>query len=355
MIDPKRVELTGYNGIPHLVSEVVTDIEKVVSVLQWATVEMDRRYKELEKVGARNIESYNAERQAAGRRIMPYIVIIIDELADIMMMSPDEVERSLVRIAQMARATGIHLVIATQRPSVNVVTGLIKANFPSRIAFAVTSQIDSRVILDTPGAERLLGQGDMLFMRPDSAKLARLQGAFVSETEISLLIRFWRGLSSAVQQAQAEAASDRMTETPAFASDPPRPAATPPSSSSPPSPPPPSSFSPPASPLPSPSEQRPSWDDMFNQAAVDTKRDALFDDAVAVVQEAGRASTSLLQRRLRIGYTRAARLIDMLEEEGIVGPDLGGSRGREVLLDKSEIVEEASPPPSQSYEDNPPF
>ncbi len=228
MIDPKRVELTGYNGIPHLVSEVVTDIEKVVSVLQWATVEMDRRYKELEKVGARNIESYNAERKATGKRTLPYIVIFIDELADIMMMSPDEVERSLVRIAQMARATGIHLVIATQRPSVNVVTGLIKANFPSRIAFAVTSQIDSRVILDTPGAERLLGQGDMLFMRPDSAKLARLQGAFVSETEISRLIRYWRGLSSAVQQAQAEAASGRMNETPAFASDPPPPPPPPP-------------------------------------------------------------------------------------------------------------------------------
>ncbi|RME42660.1 MAG: DNA translocase FtsK, partial [Chloroflexi bacterium] len=170
MVDPKRVELTGYNGIPHLIDSVVTDIEKVVGVLHWATTEMDRRYKELERAGARNIDVYNARRSAEGKSIMPYIVIIIDELADIMMMAPDDVERSLVRIAQMARATGIHLVIATQRPSVNVVTGLIKANFPSRIAFAVTSQVDSRVILDTPGAERLLGRGDMLFMRPDSAK-----------------------------------------------------------------------------------------------------------------------------------------------------------------------------------------
>ena len=224
MVDPKRVELTGYNGIPHLVSDVVTDIDKVVSVLQWATIEMDRRYKEYEQVGARNIESYNAQRQVEGRRIMPYIVIVIDELADIMMMSPDEVERSLVRIAQMARAVGIHLIIATQRPSVNVVTGLIKANFPSRIAFAVTSQIDSRVILDTPGAERLLGQGDMLFMRPDSAKLARLQGAYVSETEIPRLIRYWRGLGSAMQQAQAAPANlMNLSETPTFVTEAPAP------------------------------------------------------------------------------------------------------------------------------------
>lgn len=331
MVDPKRVELTGYNGIPHLVSDVVTDIDKVVSVLQWATIEMDRRYKEYERVGARNIESYNAQRRADGRRIMPYIVIVIDELADIMMMSPDEVERSLVRIAQMARAVGIHLIIATQRPSVNVVTGLIKANFPSRIAFAVTSQIDSRVILDTPGAERLLGQGDMLFMRPDSAKLARLQGAFVSEAEIPRLIRYWRGLGNAMLQAQAApAASVEPDETPTFVTE---------------APPPP----------PQPSAQRPSWDDMLEQSTVNDNRDTLFDDAVAVVQEAGRASTSLLQRRLRIGYTRAARLIDLLEEEGIVGPDQGGSRGREVLVGAETSAGDEPTQPVQNQDDNPPF
>jgi len=231
----------------------------------------------------------------------------------------------------MARAVGIHLIIATQRPSVNVVTGLIKANFPSRIAFAVTSQIDSRVILDTPGAERLLGQGDMLFMRPDSAKLARLQGAFVSEEEIPRLIRYWRGLGNAMQQAQAApAASAELDETPTFVTE---------------APPPP----------PQPSAQRPSWDDMLEQSAVNDNRDTLFNDAVAVVQEAGRASTSLLQRRLRIGYTRAARLIDLLEEEGIVGPDQGGSRGRGVLVGAENSAGDEPIQPVQNQDDNPPF
>lgn len=307
MVDPKRVELTGYNGIPHLVDDVVTEIDKVVGVLQWATVEMDRRYREFEKAGARNVEIYNTQRLAAGKRTMPYLIIIIDELADIMMMSPDEVERYLVRIAQMARATGIHLVIATQRPSVNVVTGLIKANFPSRIAFAVTSQIDSRVILDTPGADRLLGRGDMLFMRPDSAKLARLQGAFVSDAEVNRLVRYWKGQGiSSRAKSQAQVPDD----TEPGADD--------------------------AYDSAEPAVQQPLWDDMMAQNAAASQRDAMYDSAVAVVQEAGRASTSLLQRRLRIGYTRAARIIDMLEEDGVIGPDLGGSRGREVFLPEQE-------------------
>jgi len=193
MVDPKRVELTIYNGIPHLINDVITDVETVVAVLGWTVKEMETRYKKLEKNGVRNLESYNAKMAAEGKAKMPYTVIVIDELADIMMMSPDEVEKLLVRLAQMSRAVGIHLVLATQRPSVNVVTGLIKANFPSRIAFAVTSQVDSRVILDTPGAEKLLGRGDMLFMRPDSSKLARLQGAFVSDGEVHRLVRYWRG------------------------------------------------------------------------------------------------------------------------------------------------------------------
>ncbi|MBX7235544.1 MAG: DNA translocase FtsK [Caldilineales bacterium] len=312
MVDPKRVELTGYNGIPHLIDSVVTDIEKVIGVLHWATTEMDRRYKELERAGARNIDVYNAQRAAQGKSILPFVVIVVDELADIMMTAPDDVEKSLVRLAQMARATGIHLVIATQRPSVNVVTGLIKANFPSRIAFAVTSQIDSRVILDTPGAERLLGRGDMLFMRPDSAKLARLQGAFVSDLEVNRLVRFWHG------QGGAQAGMRPLAEMDFPADD--EPAVSP---TAPPAP-------------PEPSVQRPLWDDMLAQAEQQAGKDALYDRAVEIVREAGKASTSLLQRRLQIGYTRAARLIDMMEEAGVIGPDLGGTRGREVVGAKPE-------------------
>jgi S-DNA-T family DNA segregation ATPase FtsK/SpoIIIE len=298
MVDPKRVELTIYNGIPHLIDDVITDVETVVAVLGWAVKEMESRYKKLEKAGVRNIESYNARMVTEGKPKMPYAVIVIDELADIMMMSPDEVEKLLVRLAQMARAVGIHLVLATQRPSVNVVTGLIKANFPSRIAFAVTSQIDSRVILDTPGAEKLLGRGDMLFMRPDSAKLARLQGAFVSDGEVHRLVHYWRG-----QRGVATEASELAVE---------------------------------------PVRQRPLWEDVVAEAKTQSKRDVLYDEAVRIVQESGRASISLLQRRLQIGYNRAARLIDQMEENGVVGPDLGGSRGREVLI---SAPQESAPEP----------
>ncbi|NOZ71549.1 MAG: DNA translocase FtsK [Chloroflexi bacterium] len=323
LVDPKRVELTGYNDIPHLVAPVVTEIDKVVGVLHWATKEMDNRYRVLSKAGARNIEAYNLRRLTEGKRLMPYIVIIIDELADIMMMSPDEVEKSLVRVAQMARATGIHLVIATQRPSVNVVTGLIKANFPSRIAFAVTSQIDSRVILDTPGAERLLGRGDMLFMRPDSAKLARLQGAFVSDTEVNRLVRYWRGLGG-VRSPQASEATGVSAQDGGGAGE--------------------------GGTL-GPAVQRPLWEDIIAEVEEGSKRDVLYDEAVRVITEAGRASTSLLQRRLRVGYTRAARLIDMMEEDGLIGPDRGGTRGREVLISEPEVEEPSEAEP----DDTPPF
>ncbi len=321
MVDPKRVELSVYNGIPHLIDNVITEVETVVAVLGWAVREMETRYKKLEKAGARNIETYNARMVAEGQPKMPYTVIVIDELADIMMMSPDEVEKLLVRLAQMARAVGIHLVLATQRPSVNVVTGLIKANFPSRIAFAVTSQVDSRVILDTPGAEKLLGRGDMLFMRPDSAKLARLQGAFVSDAEVHRLVRYWRGQRG----VEAEPASELAVE---------------------------------------PEIQRPLWEDVVEKAKTQSRRDPLYDEAVTVVQEAGRASVSLLQRRLQIGYTRAARLIDMMEADGVVGPDLGGSRGREVLIGRepapqpvseSQPAQEPPPPPSVQAPEPPPW
>jgi S-DNA-T family DNA segregation ATPase FtsK/SpoIIIE len=300
MIDPKMVELTGYNGIPHLIAPVVTEIERVVSTLQWATREMERRYKLFSKAGARHIEAYNQTLRAHGEPVLPYIVIVIDELADLMMASPEEVEQTICRLAQMARATGIHLIIATQRPSVDVVTGLIKANFPARIAFAVVSQVDSRVILDAPGAERLLGRGDMLFMRPDSSKLERLQGAYVSDRELERLVRHWRGMRVLGGPDPAGLSGVRgLATAPPFE--------------------------------PGQVFQRPLWEEMIEQERKAAQRDDLYEEAVKVVREAGRASVSLLQRRLRIGYSRAARLIDLLEEEGIIGPDEGGPYGRKVI------------------------
>lgn len=284
MIDPKMVELTSFNGIPHLIAPVVTDFEQVVGALAWVTREMERRYKLFASAGARSIGGYNRKVGAKGEQL-PYIVVVIDELADLMIMAPDEVERHICRIAQMARATGIHLVIATQRPSVDVVTGLIKANFPTRIAFAVTSQIDSRVILDTPGAERLLGRGDMLYMASDSPKLARLQGCFVSDAEIHNVVNYWKAArASSSVEADGSAATD-------------------PSS------------------LP--------WADILAEA----DKDELLEEAVKLIIEEDRASTSLLQRRLGIGYPRASRLMDQLQEEGVIGP-ADGSRPREVLWNK---------------------
>ncbi len=302
MIDPKMVELTSFNGIPHLLAPVVTDFEQVVGALAWVTREMERRYKLFAAHGARSISSYNHKVGAKGEQL-PYLVVVIDELADLMMMAPDEVERYICRIAQMARATGIHLVIATQRPSVDVVTGLIKANFPTRIAFAVTSQIDSRVILDTPGAERLLGRGDMLYMAPDSAKLARLQGCFVSDQEIRNLVTYWRTAAVQAGVSQSDMTADRRPPT----AEEPRPGQTTP-------------------PTENVSTEQPPWAGLVAEA----EKDDLLPEAVKLVTESGRASTSFLQRRLGIGYPRAARLMDLLEEEGIIGP-AEGSKPREVF------------------------
>ncbi|GAB4530345.1 MAG: DNA translocase FtsK [Anaerolineae bacterium] len=275
MVDPKMVELTGFDGIPHLLAPVIVDIDQVVGALAWITRMMDTRYQKFSEAGARNIADYNKKvARRRGEEPLPYIIVIIDELADLMMMAPDETERHITRIAQMARATGIHLVIATQRPSTDVVTGLIKANFPARIAFAVTSQIDSRVILDTPGAERLLGRGDMLLMLPDSPKLQRLQGCFVSDGEMRKIVQFWKETAG---------------ELPMMVSRP--------------------------------------WDTLMAEA----ERDELLDEAIDLVVASGRASTTFLQRRLGIGYPRASRLMDQLEEEGIVGP-ADGSRPRDVLV-----------------------
>jgi S-DNA-T family DNA segregation ATPase FtsK/SpoIIIE len=284
------VELTSYNGIPHLLSPVVVEIERVVGALQWMTREMDKRYHEFAKVGARNITDYNARIKLQGGKKFPFLLIVIDELADLMMISPDETERTITRLAQLARATGIHMILATQRPSVDVVTGLIKANFPARIAFAVASGVDSRVILDQPGAERLLGRGDMLYQAPDSPAPVRLQGVFVSDHEIQGLVEFWRAQVGASPYAMAGGAVD--------------------------------------APAPSgvPLKQVPLWEDM-----AESKDDPLLKDASDIVRNEGKASVSMLQRKLRIGYTRASRLMDVLEEKGIVGPQEGASQVRRVL------------------------
>ncbi len=292
LVDPKRVELTGYNGIPHLLSPVVVEVERVIGALQWMTREMDRRYHLFAQVGSRNINDYNGKMKLQGGKKLPLLVIVIDELADLMIISPTETEQTITRLAQLARATGIHMVLATQRPSVDVVTGLIKANFPARIAFAVASNTDSRVILDQPGAERLLGRGDMLFQAPDAPAPVRLQGVFVSDHEITNLVDFWR--------AQLGGASPY--GAPSTPSDIPK--------------------------SDVPLKQTAMFEDM---QAEDTSVDPLFAEAVDLVRKEGRASVSMLQRRLRIGYTRAARLVDMMEDKGIVGPPEGGTQMRQVL------------------------
>jgi S-DNA-T family DNA segregation ATPase FtsK/SpoIIIE len=302
MVDPKRVELTTYNGVPHLLAPVVVDLEKVTGVLNWVTREMDERYRKFSKSGSRNIDDYNTKIEANNAKegavqepILPYIVVVIDELADLMMLAPDETEKTICRLAQMARATGIHLIIATQRPSVDVVTGLIKANFPARIAFSVASSIDSRVILDTTGAERLLGRGDMLYVAPEVGSPQRLQGCYVSDKEIHKLVGYWRS------QRGTEAAStlNLASET----------AAKPPTQTS----------------------FFPDIQSEIEQANA-AGEDDLLQRAIDVVQVQKKASISLLQRQLRIGYTRAARLIDQMEEKGIVGPAKEDSRWREVLV-----------------------
>ena len=287
MVDPKRVELTQYNGIPHLLSPVIVDVERVVPALKWVMREMDSRYRRFAQVGARNIEDFNRRvSKTMDDTPIPYITVLVDELADLMLQSPEETERVLCRLAQMSRATGIHLIIATQRPSVDVVTGLIKANFPSRVAFAVASSVDSRVILDMPGAERLLGRGDMLFMPPDVSQPLRLQGAFASDHELDRLIHFWR---NAVEPGKSPEQVNL-----------PRPMAT--------------SYA---------DEIAPAQPALFPDFEEETQLASQFEDellptAVEVFLAENRASVSLLQRRLRIGYTRSARLVEQLTDMGIV-------------------------------------
>ncbi len=292
MIDPKRVELTLYNGIPQLLTPVITDPKKAILSLKWAAKEMDRRYNLLEKHTVRDISSYHENVVAAWKGgadeaapdQMPYIVIVIDELADIMQTYPRELEAGIVRLAQMSRAVGIHLILSTQRPSVNVITGLIKANVPARIALQVASQIDSRTILDAPGAENLLGAGDMLFQSADMAKPHRIQTAFISEEEVKSIVKFIK--------TNNEPSMDDIAIT----------AATPDVGNN----------------------------ALFGAMVDDEAEDDAFDDARRTVEEAGKASTSLLQRKLRLGYGRAARLMDILERKGIIGPQ-DGSKPRAVL------------------------
>ncbi len=280
MIDPKMVELNVYNGIPHLLAPVVTDPRRASLALKKIVVEMEKRYEKFSKSATRNIEGYNALMMSGDNpeAVLPYIVVIVDELADLMMVAAGDVEDAICRLAQMARASGIHLIIATQRPSVDVITGVIKANIPSRIAFGVSSQVDSRTILDMVGAEKLLGRGDMLFLPMGASKPIRVQGAFLSDGEVENVVGYCRG------QAEAEYNEELVPEI----------------------------------------------DDTVNEDA-DERLDELFDQAVHIVLEAKQASVSLLQRRMRIGYTRAARLIDSMEAKGVVGP-YEGSKPREVLM-----------------------
>jgi S-DNA-T family DNA segregation ATPase FtsK/SpoIIIE len=284
LVDPKRVELSPYNSIPHLISPVIVEPDKIVSALKWAVMEMERRYKTLQDAGKRNISEYNA---AKGKEGLSYIVIVIDELADLMSVASNEVEGLIVRLSQMARAVGIHLVLATQRPSVDVITGLIKANITTRIAFSVASQVDSRTILDQAGAEKLLGMGDMLFISADTPKPKRIQGAFVSEKEVKSVTDYVKS------QGEPEYDEEILAQP------------------------------------------------IKGNHDLGAPDDEMFIDAADCVVRAGKASASLLQRRLRIGYARAARLLDLLEERGIIGP-ADGARPRDVLIsDISEILDES--------------
>ncbi|MCJ7624935.1 MAG: DNA translocase FtsK, partial [Anaerolineaceae bacterium] len=275
MLDPKMVELVRFNGLKHLLGKVETDPQRAMGVLRWALLEMDRRYRLLESSKVRDLDSYNHQMKRRNQETLPKIVILIDEMADLLLSAPDQTEQSLVRLAQMARATGMHLIMATQRPSTDVVTGLIKANFPARISFSVASSIDSRVILDVTGAETLLGRGDMLFLNPEFGSPLRCQGVIVTDEEIESVIEFWKKAKPEVDGGAP-------------------------------------------------------WEELLLDA--EDGSDHLIKEAISVVRKMQRASASLLQRRLRIGYPRAARLIDELEEMEIVGPSQGGGREREVFL-----------------------
>ena len=320
LVDPKRVEFTSYNGVPHLLAPVIVDVDKTVNILKWAVSEMERRFRVFQEVGARNLDAYNADIKSKPERMnadgqkarydtMPNIIIIIDELADLMAQAANEVEAAIVRLAQMARATGIHLIVATQRPSVNVITGLIKANVPARISFAVASQVDSRTIIDLSGAEKLLGNGDMLYIGGETTKPKRVQGVMVIDKEIRNVTDFLKRhghamYDPAIMEYKAEGA--------------------------------------------------------HGGAGGGSGEDPMYDDAKEVVVRAGKASASLLQRRLKVGYARAARLLDILEENGVIGPG-EGAKPRDVYLDTVDLTPHRDAPiragsqaATSSYQSTPP-
>ncbi|OGK31378.1 hypothetical protein A3F29_01460 [Candidatus Roizmanbacteria bacterium RIFCSPHIGHO2_12_FULL_33_9] len=288
LVDPKRVELTLYNGIPHLLTEVIVDPDKIISALKWTVSEMENRYKVFSKAGVRNLAGYNALK---GIEKKPYIMFVIDELADLMIFSPGDSEDLITRIAQMARATGIHLILATQRPSVDVITGLMKANIPTRIAFNVSSLVDSRVIIDMPGAEKLLGRGDMLYLPPDQAKPKRIQGPFITEKEVGELVKF---LKSQVPEIHY---TEEITE-----------------------------------------QDKSVIGGISGASGVGGEVDHLFNESVNIISQADKASASLLQRKLSIGYARAARILDQLEVAGYVSP-AEGSKPREILSRRNPMQE----------------
>jgi len=281
ILDPKMVELLRFNGLPHLLGKVETDVERMLGVLAWAIKEMEDRYRKLESVNARDLDSYNLKMANRTGEHLPKIVIFIDELADLMQTAPDQTEAYLVRLAQMARATGIHLIVATQRPSTDIITGLIKANFPARISFMMASSVDSRVILDTNGAETLMGRGDMLFLDPETASLKRAQSVIMDDREIEKIIGYWK--------SQIEEEEETVQKAP--------------------------------------------WEELVPILGDDS--DNLIEEAIELVRREGHASTSRLQRKLRIGFPRAARLMDELEERGVVGPVESGGREREVLSNEN--------------------
>ena len=294
MVDPKVVELSVYNGIPHLLIPVVTDPKKAAGALAWAVQEMDDRYNKFAQKGVRDLKGYNkAIEKEEGVGKLPQIVIIVDELADLMMVAAKDVEEAICRLAQKARAAGMHLVIATQRPSVDVITGLIKANIPSRIAFAVSSQVDSRTILDSVGAEKLLGKGDMLFFPSGAPKPLRVQGAFVSDEEVEKIVDFVKQNGTATYSEDILESIEKNNKTDK---------------------------------------------EIAQEADADDETDPFLMDAIETVVETGQASTSFIQRRFKVGYARAGRIIDQMEERGIIS-GYQGSKPREVLMSKERLEE----------------
>jgi len=288
MVDPKRVELPVYNGIPHLLTPVITEVSKTINALKWCLNEMDRRFELLARLGKRNIESYNNNHQQGEDGKLPYIIFIIDELADLMVAASRDIEGGIIRLAQMSRAVGIHLILATQRPSVNIITGLIKANMPARIAFSVASGVDSRTILDSLGAEKLLGRGDMLFTTAEISKPRRIQGAFVSDNEIKRIVNYIKEKSDEPDYIEEVIEKQKVNGVAGVG---------------------------------------------LNDN--DSNDDNLLPEAKEVIINSGKASASYLQRRFSIGYARAARLLDLLEQEGIIGPT-NGSKPRKVLISQDQ-------------------